>query len=125
MEKILKAKQYLSALAVMSLMLSASLSWGHASAKKTIPENDAVLSESPTELAVDFGAPAKLLSLTVAAESMDPIKIDISNATAVDGWVNVDIEPLLPNTYKVSWRAMGLDGHITAGEFTFTVSSSN
>ncbi len=109
----------------MSLMLSASLAWGHASAKKTIPENDAVLSESPTELAVDFGAPAKLLSLTVAAESMDPIKIDISNATAVDGWVNVGIEPLLPGTYKVSWRAMGLDGHITAGEFTFTVSSSN
>jgi methionine-rich copper-binding protein CopC len=32
--------------------------------------------------------------------------------------------PPEPGTYQVSWRAMGTDGHVVKGDFTFTVSGN-
>jgi methionine-rich copper-binding protein CopC len=109
--------------AAIFAVLLASHAWAHASARTSTPEDGAVLSESPTEVVINFGGPAKLLSLTISAADGDPLSIDISNATSVDGRVSVAILPLAPNSYAVVWRAMGVDGHITSGKFKFDVSS--
>jgi methionine-rich copper-binding protein CopC len=33
----------------------------------------------------------------------------------------LDLKPLPPGTYKVVWRAVSVDGHVTKGDFTFEV----
>ena len=108
---------------ILLTLLLATQAWSHAIARESIPENGAVLSESPTELVLQFGGPAKLVSLTISADENEPVNVDISNATSVDGRVSVDIEPLAPGNYKIIWRAMGLDGHVTSGTFSFAVSA--
>jgi methionine-rich copper-binding protein CopC len=104
-------------------MLVASIAWGHATAQNSIPENGAVLDQSPTELVIQFGGAAKLVSLTITTPTNESVNVDISSATSVDGRVSVEIAPLAPNSYSVSWRAMGLDGHVTSGKFEFSISA--
>jgi methionine-rich copper-binding protein CopC len=33
----------------------------------------------------------------------------------------VSVPPLAAGTYKVLWRVLSVDGHLTEGEFTFQV----
>ncbi len=35
--------------------------------------------------------------------------------------VRVSLSPLAPGTYRVVWRALSVDAHVTEGDFTFTV----
>jgi methionine-rich copper-binding protein CopC len=103
------------------MVLLTSLAWGHATARNSTPKNGATLNESPTQIAIQFGNAAKLVSLVVVADDGERLDVDVSNATSVDGKVSVAVDPLAPNKYKVIWRAMGIDGHITAGDFSFEV----
>jgi hypothetical protein len=109
--------------AALFAILLASIAWGHATAQTSNPENGAVLTQSPTELVIQFGGAAKLVSLTISTPGNEPVNVDISSATSVDGRVSVEIEPLAPDSYTVSWRAMGLDGHVTSGKFEFSISA--
>ena len=111
-----------SSVAFFALLL-ASTAWGHATAQTSNPENGAVLNQSPSELVIQFGAAAKLVSLTISTPGNEPVNVDISSATSVDGRVSVEIEPLTPDSYTVNWRAMGLDGHVTSGKFAFSISA--
>ena len=43
--------------------------------------------------------------------------IDGSDATAL----RVSLAPLTPGKYRVVWHALSVDGHVTDGDFTFTV----
>ncbi len=46
----------------------------------------------------------------------DP-QVDRSNATEL--WVS--LPPLAPGTYRVTWRVLSVDTHVTEGDFTFDV----
>jgi copper resistance protein C len=35
--------------------------------------------------------------------------------------MRVSLPPLAPGTYKVEWRALSVDTHVTEGDFSFTV----
>jgi methionine-rich copper-binding protein CopC len=111
-----------SGTALLALLLT-SLAWGHATARNSTPKNGAILSEPPTQIVIQFGNAAKLVSLVVASDDGSRVEVDVSNATSVDGVVGVAVEPLAPGKYRVIWRAMGIDGHITAGDFGFEVSA--
>lgn len=105
---------------IVTLLLS-SLAWGHAAAQISSPANGAELTQSPKELSIQFNGAAKLVSLTIVDSVGNADKLDISEAKAVDGLISVQISPLQPESYEVTWRAMGADGHITAGTFKFAV----
>ena len=97
----------------------------HVSASKSIPEDGAVLSESPTEVSIQFSDLAKLTSLELSGSNDEVTKIDISEAKSVDGLVSVQIPQLSPDNYTVSWRVLSVDGHPVSGKFTFTIKAPN
>lgn len=107
---------------LFTTLLAASVAWGHATMRESSPVDGAVLNEAPTELIIRFRGRAKLISLTVTGSDNEPVNIDMSNATSVDDAANVKIPPLQPDSYQVTWRAMGMDGHTTSGKFGFVVS---
>jgi copper resistance protein C len=48
---------------------------------------------------------------------------DDSRVDGADGrQLRVSVPRLVAGTYKVVWRVLSVDGHLTEGEFTFTVS---
>jgi copper transport protein len=102
-----------------------SQSMAHVTPRKSIPEDGAVLTESPTQLSIQFSDLAKFISLELAGSDGEVTKIDISEAKSVDGLVSVQIPLLQPDTYKVSWRVLSVDGHPVAGRFTFTIKTGD
>ena len=107
---------------LMNLALN-PLAMAHVNANETNPESGAELTESPTEISIQFTGPAKLISLELTGSNAESVKIDVSEATSVDGLVTVQIPSLSPDGYTVSWRALSIDGHPAKGSFTFTISA--
>ena len=101
------------------------LAMAHVKAKETNPESGAVLTEAPTVISIQFTGPAKLISLELAGSKSELVKIDVAEATSVDGLVTVQIPPLSPDGYTVSWRALSIDGHPANGSFTFEISAAD
>ena len=106
------------ALVVASVAITAA----HMAVQKTMPEADAVLSESPEQIQVWF------------TQSPDPVisrlTLESANGDVVLGRTEVrddkSLAALLPaqlgaGAYTVRWRTAGDDGHTQRGEFAFTV----
>ena len=113
----------LSSILVAAVLSSQAM--GHAAAKKSNPADGAELTESPIEITVQFNGPAKLITMKVAGADGEALEIDVSNAKSVDGLVSVKIPALKPDSYTVMWRVMSVDGHPSAGKFTFKVLASD
>ncbi len=116
-------RQLLLAL-VASLLVGLTLiseAVAHVAAEKSNPEDGSVLTESPSELSIQYSDLAKLISLQLSGSNGGVTKVDISAAKSVDGLVSVQLPPLQPDNYEVSWRVLSIDGHPVAGSFTFTI----
>ena len=94
----------------------------HMAVQKTMPEADAVLSESPQTIQVWF------------TQSPDPaisrLTLEGANGTVALGGTEVQDDrslmaalpaQLAAGTYTARWRTAGDDGHTQRGEFAFTV----
>ena len=108
---------------LLLILVLIPLAMAHVKAKETNPESGAVLTEAPTVISIQFTGPAKLVSLELTGSNVELVKIDVSEATSVDGLVTVQIPPLSPDAYTVSWRALSIDGHPAKGSFTFEIST--
>ncbi len=106
---------------VCSALLVCGQAWGHASANRTSPNNGDVLSQPPKEISIQFNEPARLLSLSIQGADEAPIAVNISAAKSIDGLTSIAIPSLKPQHYSVTWRALGLDGHATSGQFSFVI----
>jgi methionine-rich copper-binding protein CopC len=97
----------------------------HAFLRKAEPGVGSTVKGSPNEITIQF------------TEEVEPAfsKIQVFNAEGKevdkgDGQVDpsdqtrlaVSLPSLAPGTYKVVWRVVSVDTHVTNGKFTFTVS---
>lgn len=98
----------------------------HMAVRKTMPEANAVLSESPREVRVWF------------TQSPDPavsrLRLESANGAVALGDTTVQddrsLMAALPSkldagTYTVHWRTAGDDGHTQRGDFAFTVRAAD
>ena len=71
-----------------------------------------------SRIKVVFAVLAILLgAATIAAAHAHLQKAD----PPVDAEMHVSLSPLEPGVYKVAWRAVSIDTHVTEGNHTFTV----
>ena len=98
----------------------------HMAVQKTMPEADAVLSESPHHVQVWFTqSPDPVISrLTLEGASGE---IEIGDTRVQD---DRSLTAMLPSkldagSYTVKWRTAGDDGHTQRGGFAFTVRAAD
>jgi methionine-rich copper-binding protein CopC len=115
----LRAAASLALLASFSTDLSA-----HVSLYRAVPAVSSVVHASPVEVRLWF-------THTIEA-AFSTVKVLDSNGRQVDKrdkqvepsdptLLRVSLAPLVPGTYRVYWRAVSVDTHVTRGQFTFTV----
>ena len=108
------------------VVASVAIAAAHMAVQKTMPEADAVLSESPPHIQMWF------------TQSPDPVisRLTLEGAggavTLGDTEVRDDrsLVAMLPaklgaGAYTVRWRTAGDDGHTQRGEFAFTVRAAD
>ena len=103
-----------------------SIGLAHMRLQKTMPEADAVLSESPHHIQVWFTeAPDPAVSLLTLDGAHGEITL---GETAIED--DKSLMALLPaklaaGSYTVKWRTAGDDGHTQRGDFSFTVGTAD
>ena len=98
----------------------------HLAPTQTMPDTDAVITESPNHLQVWFTQdpdPAvSQLSLDGPAGTVELGKTTVASEKSLMATVP---ESLSPGSYVAHWRSAGDDGHVRRGDFAFTVREAN
>ena len=111
------------------LLLSALPSFAHTTLISSVPANDSLVSEWPTQIALTFGEPLA----TIAGSSVNQVQITNAAAASVSGAIEVNGNEItvktLPNTANgpvlVNYRVAASDGHVVEGEYAFTFTSGS
>ncbi len=113
-----------SLLAAAFLLALTGGALAHAFPTSTVPPVGSTLKTAPHEVVIDFteGVIPNFSSIQVADASGARVdKNDDHLGPAGAKELVVDLEPLKPGTYKVTWHATAVDTHKTQGSFNFTV----
>jgi methionine-rich copper-binding protein CopC len=105
--------------ALILTLFAASPSLAHAPKTGSVPEDKAVLSESPASIDVSFASPMRLTKVTLASNGTEE-KLEIAPKSFATTF-SLPVQALANGDYTVEWRGMSEDGHVMDGSFTFTI----
>jgi copper resistance protein C len=105
------------------LLLATTLAaWAHAFLDHAEPAVGSQIHGAPRQAKIWFTeklepALSKIQVFDISGQEVDKrdVKIDPSNAA----FMTVSLPELKPGKYKVVWRAVSVDTHVTTGNFTF------
>ncbi len=119
--KLMKALTKLL-LTACTLLLLIQGSWAHAFVDHAEPAVGSQIHGAPMQVKIWFTeklepALSKIQVFDISGQEVDKrdVKIDQSNAALL----TVSLPELKPGKYKVVWRAVSVDTHVTTGNFTF------
>jgi copper resistance protein C len=103
---------------------AAAPAWGHAFLERAEPRVGSTVKSAPAQVRVWFtqNLEPAFSSLEVVSErgervDQGPAKPDPGNPTLLQ----VPLKQVGPGTYRVKWRVLSVDTHVTEGDFTFSV----
>ena len=103
------------------MIICATGAIAHSPLKSTIPANDAIISEVPSEVLLGFKGNIRLTRMTMIHADHNAIKMDISGHVGFIKDYVIPIENMGLGIYIISWRGLGADGHALNGKFSFIV----
>lgn len=114
----------LAAVTALWMLLCVPSAGAHALLKSSTPEDGALLDAPPFEVVVEFTEPPDLGVSQVRV--LDPAGAELETGPleprSSDKEVAVSLPELDDGVYTVSWRVLSkVDGHVTAGSFSFGV----
>jgi len=109
-------------LAVVVLMLCAGHVAGHGVVVESTPTDAAVLAVSPPVVRLRFNASLEpaMTRVTLVDVTGRETSLEVEPPAAA-GEVAVRLPPLAPGVYRVRYRVLARDGHVTEGAIRFTV----
>ena len=106
------------------LALAAPAVLAHAYLDRTSPEAASTVRGTPAEVKLWFSHALEPAFSTVQVLDKDGKRVDRED-TRVDQaeakLLKVTLAPLAPGAYRVVWRVLSADGHVSNGEFGFEV----
>ncbi len=110
-----------------SLLLAGTISFlatgvlAHSAIDETTPANEAILTEAPSEIVLNFLHDIRLTRVKMVHADNPAIDLDLSayKGMAID--FTIPMQPMGSGTYSVDWRGLGIDGHAMTGSFSFAV----
>lgn len=109
--------------AVLTTLMIATTAFAHSPVKETSPANGAVLETVPEMLHMTFAAPARVMKVTMTHSKNDAShesRLEIPTRDMVEE-IHLTPEFMGSGNYLVEWRALGEDGHVLKGTFSFDV----
>jgi copper resistance protein C len=98
----------------------------HAFLDRSIPRAGSTVHRSPTRLRLWFSErldPAFSKAEVLDANGKRVDKGDPQLDSADRKLLEVSLPPLAPGKYRVTWRVLSIDTHVSKGEFTFDIAS--
>jgi len=106
---------------VVLLTLFSAVALAHTSLKTSVPADGQTVSAVP-QISVEFGAPIRLMAFELTDSGGTVIPTGFSRSPVKQSHFEIALSTPLPKTtYKVSWMAIGDDGHKIDGSYSFTL----
>jgi len=113
----------LVALATLLLLLAVSVS-AHGILERTEPRANGTVATPPSHVRLWFTGALEPAYSRVRVEDERGARVDLGDS-AVDGQnralLRVSVPALAAGRYKVVWRVLSVDSHVTEGTFSFSV----
>ncbi|HUO65291.1 MAG TPA: copper resistance protein CopC [Terriglobales bacterium] len=113
--------------ALATLLLLGSTASGHAFLERAEPRAGSTVRAAPAQVRVWFTerlepAFSTLEVVNERGERVDtgPARVDETSPATLQ----VSLKPIEPGTYRVKWRVLSVDTHVTEGDFTFRVAGA-
>ena len=111
-------------LGVALVAMATSPAFAHAFLDHAVPAVGSTIHGSPREVKLWFTGNIESAFSTIRVFDVEGKKVDKGD-TQVDEAdskaLRVTLVPLRPGKYRVSWRALSVDTHVSDGEFSFEV----
>ena len=117
-------KNLLRVLALLLLTAAASQAAAHAFLDHAAPAVGSTIHESPAQLRLWFTQELEPAFSTVRVLDRDGKQVDKQDKQgdlANPALLQVSLPQLAPGRYRVVWRALSVDTHVTEGDFIFDV----
>ena len=93
----------------------------HSPLDATTPANETIVTETPTEVLMDFKGDIRLTRVAITYADTHSMDMDLGEQTAFTQEFALPMQDMGAGTYVVEWRGLGDDGHALNGTFSFTV----
>ena len=114
-----------AAVALAALLLGAGAAWSHAFLERAEPRVGSTVKSPPSQVRVWFTEALEPAFSTLEVLNQFGERVDLGPArvdAASPALLRVPLKPLGPGTYRVKWRVLSVDTHVTEGDFNFRVS---
>lgn len=111
---------------ILSVAAFQTLARAHAFPVRSDPRVGWTVAVSPPKVTIWFDGELEPAFSTIAVYNSAKKQVDKSNShiSGSDGSVlEVDLPPLPAGTYRVYWKALSTDTHVTEGDFTFEIAA--
>lgn len=102
------------------MVLWATSAIAHSPLEATVPANEAILAEVPSEIVLDFKGNIRLTRVTMA-HAVHEADLDLDGLSEFLSDYTIPMQSMGAGTYQIKWRGLGDDGHPMNGTFSFTV----
>ena len=103
------------------MLAAASHVHAHAFLDHAAPVVGSTVHGSPSQIKLWFTQSLEPAFSTVRVLDAANRQVDKSDAKAAAEMLQVSVPPLAPGRYRVVWRVLSTDTHVTEGDFTFDV----
>ena len=107
-----------------TLLLGTGAAWGHAFLERAEPRVGSTIRTVPTHVRVWFTENLEPAFSTLEVWDTHGKRVDGGAAevtSASPAMLRVSVRSLGPGTYRVKWRVLSVDTHVTEGDFTFRI----
>jgi len=112
---------------ILAILLGGTTSAGaHAFLERADPRVGSTVRTSPVEVRLWFTEQLEPAFSSVQVVDKSGQRVDKGDSQvdpAAPKQLRISLSPLSPGTYKVIWRVLSVDTHVTKGTFTFRVTS--
>ena len=106
------------------LLLAALPALAHAMLERASPAVGSTIKSAPREIKLRFTEKLEpaFSTVTVSGQGGEPVDAGDPHVDPSDPMVlRASLKPLAPGSYKVVWRVVSVDTHVTEGDFKFTI----
>lgn len=85
----------------------------------SVPKDGAMLMEKAEKVELHFQQPMRVMSLKLIASNGVPIPLKLDRKAPAQQHFQLHLPHIQPDTYRVEWKALGGDGQMMKGDFSF------
>jgi methionine-rich copper-binding protein CopC len=100
------------------------VAWSHAFPDHSEPKVGATLTAAPSRVRMWFDGPLEPAFSSLHVQDTKGQRVDTGDGhvdSADATLLEVNLRPLAPGSYRVTWSVVARDGHRTEGDFMFTI----